>query len=146
MGRRERGYAEVPMTEFFRVRTVAEALLGFRPPHRVDVERLPVEAAGGRVLAHDVVAPHALPGFARSTVDGYGVRAADTFGASKTLPAYLDVVGAVAMGVIASAEVSAASAVEVPTGGALPGGADAVVMVEHTARAGADRIEVTRPV
>lgn len=134
------------MSEFFRVRTVAEALESFRPPHRVGVERVPVERAGGRVLARDVVTAHALPGFARSTVDGFAVRATDTFGASESLPAYLEIVGAVAMGAIPEIPVATGTTLDVPTGGALPEGADAVVMVEHTSRAGLDRIEVTRPV
>jgi molybdopterin molybdotransferase len=112
----------------------------------VRTERVPVERAGERVLARDVLAVHELPGFARSTVDGFAVRATDTFGASESLPAYLDVVGAVAMGAIPHTALRAGAAFDVPTGGALPDGADAVVMVEHTSPAGADRIEIMRPV
>jgi len=65
---------------------------------RPAVEHVPTEGALGRVLANDVQAPHPLPPFARSTVDGYAVRAADTFGASPSLPAYLHVIGEVRMG------------------------------------------------
>jgi len=93
-----------------------------------------------------VRAPHELPGFIRSTVDGYAVRAADTYGVSDGLPGYLTVTGAVLMGTEPSAEVKPGTAVMMPTGGALPRGADAVVMVEYTAEAMPGTIEVVRPV
>ena len=93
-----------------------------------------------------VTAPHPLPGFARSTVDGYAVRAADTYGVSEGLPGYLTVTGAVAMGAAPTATVRPGTAVAMPTGGALPPGADAVVMIEYTAEAMQGTIEVVRPV
>jgi molybdopterin molybdotransferase len=132
--------------EFFAVRTVAETLAGFRPARRTAVETVALEAAHGRVPAEPVRAPHDLPGFPRSTVDGYAVRAADTYGASEGLPSYLDVVGSVAMGRAASVAVAPGKAVAMPTGGVIPDGADAVVMVEHTQEAMAGTIEVVRPV
>jgi molybdopterin molybdotransferase len=132
--------------EFFAVRTVADALAGFRPARRTPPEAVALESALGRVPATPVTAPGSLPGFARSTVDGYAVRAADTYGASEGLPGYLDVRGAVRMGRAPEVEVDAGGAVEIPTGGALPPGADAVVMVEHTNVAIAGTIEVVRPV
>lgn len=132
--------------EFFAVRTVADALAGFRPARRTPPEAVALESALGRVPATPVSAPAPLPGFARSTVDGYAVRAADTYGASEGLPSYLDVRGAVRMGRAPEVEVDAGGAVEIPTGGALPPGADAVVMVEHTNVAIAGTIEVVRPV
>ncbi|HEX2102963.1 MAG TPA: gephyrin-like molybdotransferase Glp, partial [Solirubrobacteraceae bacterium] len=89
--------------------------------------------------------PHDLPGFARSTVDGYAVRAADTYGASEGLPSYLEVRGAVAMGRAPEVAVGPGRAVAMPTGGVLPDGADAVVMVEHTQEAMPGTIEVVRP-
>ena len=101
--------------------------------------------AHGRVPAEPVHAPHDLPGFARSTVDGYAVRAADTYGASEGLPSYLEVTGAVAMGRAPEGAVAPGSAVAMPTGGVIPDGADAVVMVEHTQEAMAGTIEVVRP-
>jgi len=104
-----------------------------------------------RVTAGPVTAPHPLPGFARSTVDGYAVRAADTYGVSEGLPGYLTVTGAVRMGAAPDITVSAGTAVSMPTGGAIPPGADAVVMIEYTAEAlpattGPGTIEVVRPV
>jgi molybdopterin molybdotransferase len=132
--------------EFFAVRTVADALAGFRPARRTPPQAVALESALGRIPATPVTAPAPLPGFARSTVDGYAVRAADTYGASEGLPSYLDVRGAVRMGRAPDVEVDAGGAVEIPTGGALPPGADAVVMVEHTNVAIAGTIEVVRPV
>jgi len=132
--------------EFFTARTVAEALHGFRPARRTDVETVPLTAARRRVPAAPVRSPHALPGFAKATVDGFAVRAADTYGASEGLPSYLDLAGAVRMGRAPEVAVPPGGAVAVPTGGVLPDGADAVVMVEHTAETMPGTIEVTRPV
>jgi molybdopterin molybdotransferase len=131
--------------EFFAVRTVGEALAGFRPARRTAVETVALAQAHGRVPAEPVHAPHDLPGFARSTVDGYAVRAADTYGASEGLPSYLEVTGAVAMGRAPEGAVAPGTAVAMPTGGVIPEGADAVVMVEHTQEAMAGTIEVVRP-
>jgi molybdopterin molybdotransferase len=131
--------------EFFAVRTVGEALAGFRPARRTGVETVALGQAHGRVPAEAVPAPHDLPGFARSTVDGYAVRAADTYGASEGMPSYLEVTGAVAMGRAPEGAVAPGTAVAMPTGGVIPEGADAVVMVEHTQEAMAGTIEVVRP-
>jgi len=132
--------------EFFAVRTVAETLGGFRPARRTATETVALAAARGRVPCEPVRAPHDLPGFAKSTVDGYAVRAADTYGASEGLPTYLEVAGAVAMGRAPQVAVTAGAAVAMPTGGVIPDGADAVVMVEYTQEAMAGTIEVVRPV
>lgn len=99
-----------------------------------------------RVPSQPVTAPHPLPGFARSTVDGYAVRAADTYGVSDGLPGYLTVTGAVRMGAAPDVTVTSGTAVGMPTGGVLPPGADAVVMVEYTTEAMPGTIEVVRPV
>ncbi len=132
--------------EFFATRTVAEALAGFRPGRRTPAELVPVAGALHRVPVLPVTAPHALPGFARSTVDGYAVRAADTYGVSEGLPGYLQVTGAVPMGAEPAVTVGAGTAVNMPTGGVLPPGADAVVMVEYTQVVMPGTIEVVRPV
>jgi molybdopterin molybdotransferase len=107
---------------------------------------IPLGEALRRVPARPVTAPHPLPGFARSTVDGYAVRAADTYGVSEGLPGYLTVTGAVLMGTEPDIAVAPGCAVSMPTGGALPPGADAVVMIEYTAEAMPGTIEVVRPV
>lgn len=132
--------------EFFATRTVSEALNGFSPALRTPVETVPLASALRRVPACDVLAPGPLPGFARSTVDGYAVRAADSYGASEGLPSYLDVAGAVRMGAEPDVQVTAGRAVEMPTGGVLPTGADAVVMIEYTSETMPGTVEVLRPV
>jgi molybdopterin molybdotransferase len=100
------------------------------------IEDVPLTQAHGRVIATDISTPTALPEFDRSTVDGFAVRAAD-------LPAKLRLTGEVRMGEIASVRVNAGEAVQVHTGGNIPVGADAVVMVEQTTRVDADHILAT---
>jgi len=90
----------------------------------------------GRVIAEDVYAPCDIPGFSRSTVDGYAVVAADTAGAGEAIPVFLKQTGAVSMGKPADFSIHPGECAYVPTGGMLPGGADAVVMVEYTEAAG----------
>jgi molybdopterin molybdotransferase len=132
--------------EFFTVKAVSEALAEFRPSHRTPAESVPLAQAGGRVPTAPMAAREALPGFDRSSVDGYAVRARDTFGASEGIPAYLRVTGAVRMGALAQDDVVGQTAVAIPTGGMLPPGADAVVMIEHTQEAMEGTVEVVRPV
>jgi molybdopterin molybdotransferase len=136
------------MPEFFNVLPPGDALrllLDRLEPH-VEAERVATPGAVGRVTAGAIVSPEDLPAFPRSTMDGYSVRASDTFGASEGLPAYLDVVGEVPMGRPPGVSVSEGQAVLAHTGGMLADGADAVVMVEQTQRLGAAAIEVVRPV
>jgi molybdopterin molybdotransferase len=132
--------------EFFTARTVAEALAGFRPEHRTSVEQVTLSDALHRVPVEEVPSPVPLPGFAKSTVDGYAVCAADTYGASDGLPSYLDLLGVVRMGAAPDVAVRPGGCVTMPTGGVLPEGADAVVMVEYTAENMPGTVEITRPV
>lgn len=132
---------------FFTVRTLQEALQtlldAITPIDRT--EALPTAAAAGRVLAIAPTSPIDLPQFNRSTMDGFAVRAADTFGASDTLPAYLAQVGSVPMGAVPGFCLETGQTAEIFTGAMLPDGADAVVMIERTQQAG-DEIEVLAPV
>ena len=135
------------MNELFTVLPPGEAFATFgRFCSRVDrTETVALDAALGRVLAEDVVARETLPSFARSTMDGYAVRAADTHGASEQSPAYLRVVDDVPTAVVPAVHVGVREAVRTHTGAMMPPGADAVVMVEDTnlhATGGADRAEV----
>jgi molybdopterin molybdotransferase len=137
------------MPEFLRLQTPSEALarlLESLPPEAsLGSQDIPTAEALGRVLAVDIRAPHALPPFPRSSVDGYAVRAADTFGASASLPAYLSVAGEVLMGTLTTLSLDRGRAALVHTGGMIPAGADAVVMVEDTQVARPDEIEVLKP-
>lgn len=116
------------------------------PVPATGVERVPLAEALGRVLARPCQAEAPLPGFRRSAVDGYAVQARDTFGASESFPALFQVAGRVEMGRPAPGGPQTGEAVAVPTGGMLPPQADAVVMEEYVHDAGADSIEVVRPV
>ena len=136
------------MPEFFNVVPPDEALetLLRRLDVRVPKERIPTRESLGRTTAEDVSSPEDLPAFSRSAMDGYSVRAADTFGASEALPAYLEVVGEVPMGQVPHVRLSTGHSAKAYTGGMLAVEADAVVMVEHTQAAGDSTIEVLRPV
>jgi molybdopterin molybdotransferase len=113
--------------------------------HRV-TETVPTDEALGRVLAAPIRASEPLPPFDRSTVDGYAVRAKDTFGASSSLPAYLQVLGEIKMGEAASGELEGVGAILIHTGGMIPQGANAVVMLENTQAIQDDEIEVHKAV
>jgi len=109
-------------------------------------ETVALSQALGRVTVKPIVAPHPLPAFTRSSVDGYAVRAVDTFGASESLPVYLPVNGEVLMGTAPAFRLDAAGCALIHTGGMLPLGADAVVMVENTQLARPGEVEVFRAV
>jgi molybdopterin molybdotransferase len=136
------------MPELFQVVTVAQALERLLPrvAPLARPERVPITDALDRVLAAELRSPVDLPAFARSTMDGFAVRAADTYGASEGLPAYLALCGEVPKGRAADLEVRPGQAARVHTGGMLPPGADAVVMVENTQALDDATIEVVRPV
>ncbi|HNT55921.1 MAG TPA: molybdopterin-binding protein, partial [Anaerolineaceae bacterium] len=123
-----------------------DSLLRQVPVGPLGTEVLPAAAALGRVVAADVTAVAALPGFTRSSVDGYAVNAADTFGVSETLPAYLRLLGEVRMGAAPDFRIAKGGAALIHTGGMLPEGADSVVMLEYTQLARPDEIEILRPV
>lgn len=136
------------MPELFQVVTVEQANQRLdehiRPLQRV--ESIPLMDALDRVMAEALRAPVPLPAFPRSTMDGFAVCAADTYGASEGLPAYLNVVGEVPMGRAADLRVGRGQAARVHTGGMLPAGSDAVVMVENTQILDDRLIEVVKPV
>jgi molybdopterin molybdotransferase len=115
-------------------------------PLEIQSEEAESSAALGRVTVSPVIAQHPLPSFPRSTVDGYAVRAADTHGASESLPAYLNLVGEVPMGGSPDFTLSPAECALIHTGGMLPSGADAVMMIEHTQGARKAEVEVLRSV
>ena len=91
-------------------------------------------------------APADLPAFRRSTVDGYALRAAESFGASPGLPALLRMAGELRMGEAAQQPLAPGSALLIHTGGMLPPDADAVIMLERTQQLGSDEIELLAPV
>src|SRR5512147_576395 len=112
----------------------------------LSVEETPISSALGRVLASGIVSASDLPEFDRSTMDGYAVRSADTFGAAESRPALLNVVGDILMGTVTERSIGKGEAMKIATGGALPAGADAVVMFEQTQPVEAASIEVVKAV
>lgn len=114
---------------------------GWRP----EPETIPLSQAVGRVLAQPVEAKEFIPGFDRSTVDGYALRAADTFGCGESIPALLTLVGEVRMGETPEFELEAGQCAYIPTGGCLPAGADAVAMVEYAEDYGDGTVGVQSP-
>lgn len=112
--------------------TAREKLLRACSGQKLQTERLPLEQAFGRILAEDIRAGEAIPSFRRSSVDGYAVRSADTTGATESIPVFLEIVEDVAAGQEAISEICPGMCAYVPTGGMIPEGADAMVMVEYT--------------
>ena len=108
-------------------------------------ESVPLSAALGRVLAEPITAQEYVPDFDRSTVDGYACRAADTFGCSDAIPAILNLAGEVLMGQGADFALSRDSCIYVPTGGAIPKGADCAVMLEYTEDYGDGTVGIMKP-
>ena len=136
------------MAEFLTVCASADALqtLFTLLPGPPPTELISSAAALDRVTAAAVLAPEALPTFVRSTVDGYAVQARNTFGATNTLPAYLHLAGEIHMGEAAAQSLQPGQTILIHTGGMLPIGADAVVMVENTQLSRPDEVEVLRAV
>ncbi|MDP6452211.1 MAG: molybdopterin molybdenumtransferase MoeA, partial [SAR202 cluster bacterium] len=136
------------MPEFFNVvsPTDAVATLNDRLERTLPSETIRTTDSLHRVTASTVVSGEILPAFARSSMDGYSVRAQDTYGASESLPALLNVIGDVVTGQQAVVSLGVGDAAVAYTGGMLANGADAVVIVERTLVVDENTIEVTSPV
>jgi molybdopterin molybdotransferase len=111
-----------------------------------ETESVKIAQGFGRKLAQDITVSLPVPGFNRSTVDGYAVKSADTFGASESLPALLTIVGEIPMGSKTGITLSPNEAAAIATGGMLPRNADAVVMIEYTEKIDDVTIEVSKAV
>jgi molybdopterin molybdotransferase len=136
------------MPEFLELLPPAEAskILLENLHSQPEAEIVKTADALGRVIVESVLAPHPLPTFPRTTVDGYAVRAADTFGASESLPAYSFLVGEVPMGSAPGFSIGKAQCALIHTGGMLPEGSDAVVMIENTQMVNEKEVEILRAV
>ncbi|MFH0967460.1 MAG: gephyrin-like molybdotransferase Glp [Methanobacteriota archaeon] len=139
---------ETPTTSsgyYFDVVPIEEAVRIVRSiSHQTGTETIPIDNADGRTLSEPIFAPTDIPGFDRSWRDGYAIFADSTSNASETSPITLQCVGTVQMGTTSSVTVSPEHCMYIPTGGHLPTGADAVVMVEYTDRIG-DTVFIKRP-
>ncbi len=134
------------MKGFFKVQTpdqLYEKMDRFKP---LSYERTTIEDSLHRVLFEDIISPVNLPEFPRSTVDGFALKAKDTYGASEKNPAILRVVGEIPMGQVSEVEVKEGEAVKVATGGMVPRGADAVEMVEYTEWIDSNTLHVSKAI
>lgn len=131
---------------FFHVVTPDEARRAFARITPGGTERVAVVEAAGRVISERLVVPGDLPTFDRAHMDGYAVRARDTFGASSSLPTYLKLAGVVEMGRKPDSALSRGCAMRIATGGMMPEGADAVVMIEYTDEIAGGQVEIGRSV
>lgn len=113
-------------------------------PLKENTEMVSLSAAAGRILAEDICAKEYVPDFDRSTVDGYAIRARDAFGCSDAMPAVLSLAGEVLMGEEADFVLQPETCCAVPTGGAVPKGADCVVMIEYTENYGDNTIGISK--
>jgi len=134
------------MQTFFKVKTAQEVLTSLGDIKPLGIEGIPIRSSLGRVIARDIESGEDIPGFRRSTVDGYAVAARDTYGASESLPALLTLAGEVRMGTIPQFGLNRGECALIPTGGMLPEGTDSVVMVEYSQKMEQGAVEVTRPV
>jgi molybdopterin molybdotransferase len=134
------------MSLFLQLVSVSKAVEEVRMiAERCGDEPVPLADALHRILARDIAADVDIPGFTRSVVDGYAVRAAETVGSSDAIPSIFALRGRVAMGASAAMNLQPGECIYVPTGGVLPGGADAVVMIEHAEQIG-DEILIKKSV
>ena len=136
------------MPEFFNIRSPSQAFEDLRPylSPISESEVTPTASSLGHVIAEQIHSPENLPAFPRSSMDGFSVRARDTFGASESLPALLEVVADIPTGRRSETALNPGQAAVAYTGGMLADEADAVVMVERTQPADSRSIEVLRPV
>lgn len=132
------------MKSFLTLKSVDEVLSLVETGAPLPAERVPLDECAGRRLAADFLSPEDLPGFARSTVDGYAVRARDVFGAQEGSPALLECVGDCPMGRAPDFSLGEGQTARILTGGMLPEGADCVVMVEYSRPAGERLVELIR--
>ena len=120
--------------------------LNLREIIQSNIEEVDIKTSLHRFLAEEIVARTNLPGFNRSTMDGYAIRAEDSFGATDSLPSYLKMIGEIKMGVKPEFKINPGEAVEISTGGMLPEGANAVMMVEYTEQIDDDTIEARKSI
>jgi len=132
--------------ELITVEKALQLLFHYSPFKRPREINCAIENAYGMVVSRDIISSEDLPSFSRSTVDGFAVNAADTFGATEGVPAYVTVKGEILMGEHTDLILGKNEVAQIATGGMLPKGADAVVMLEYTQKIDERMIEVVKPV
>ncbi|CAG37203.1 molybdopterin molybdotransferase MoeA [Desulfotalea psychrophila] len=116
------------------------------PTGVIDTETITLEEALDRVVAGDIIARENLPAMSRSCMDGYALSARDSYGASESMPAYLEIQGEVLMGEVPNGRVKQGCCYKIPTGGILPTGSNSVVMFEHTIPVDETLVEIVKGV
>lgn len=132
--------------EVISVERALELIFSNLSPKLPSETRLRIEESYGRILSRDIISPEDLPDFSRSTVDGFAVSASDTFGATESMPSYLNIKYEILMGERPDFELKKGEIARIATGGMLPEGADAVIMLEHVQQIDGKTIEVLKPV
>lgn len=134
--------------DFFNVVSVEEGkkkMLEVFKKYSFNVEEIEILDSTDRVLAEDIVAFENVPEFNRSTVDGFAVKSSDTHGASESIPSFLTLLGEVRMGEKTETNISSGESIYVPTGGMVPEGADAVIMIEYAEKLDDSTLMVYKP-
>jgi molybdopterin molybdotransferase len=134
------------MKGFFKVQTPEQLYAKMDRFKPLTPEKVRIEESLHRVLSEDIVSTTNLPEFPRSTVDGFALKAKDTYGTSERNPAILRMIGEIPMGQVSDIEVKDGEAVKVATGGMVPKGADAVEMVEYTEWVDAHTLHAFKPI
>lgn len=135
--------------DFFNVVSIEEAkrlLLDNFSHYQFDVEEVNIIDSKNRILAEDIVSDINVPEFNRSTVDGYAIKSGDSNGASDAVPSVLNILGEVRMGQRTEVDIKSGEVLYVPTGGMLPNGADAMIMIENTEKMDENTLLINRSI
>lgn len=131
-----------------------KALISFEEARRIinenikpvrKTENIGINSASGRVVAQDIFAQFDIPLFNRAAMDGYAVRAKDTFGATQFKPKFLKVISSISAGEITDKKLCKRGCIEIATGAKIPAGCDAVVIAENT-ESHQNKIKIFKPV
>ena len=133
------------MKDFLTLQSIDSVFSHIRSFPLTPLETISLNESLNRHIANDFFAPEDLPGFDRVTVDGYAVNSQDTFGASESNPALLQIIGHCHVGTVPDKEISSGQAIRILTGAMLPKGADCAIMQEYVRQTKTDIIEITRP-
>lgn len=142
LSKREHDHSGRGFKQLTPTREAFQILISSLPRRTLDSEKCGVRQAHGRVLAEDLISPIDIPPFDRAAMDGFAVRAEDTYGASSTAPIFLRSVDTIHVGGVPTLALGKSQAAPIVTGGPMPHGADAVVMVEYTKQANHGTVEV----
>lgn len=134
--------------DFFKLVTVKEGrgkMLQVFKEYEIGTEEISLINATSRILSKSLISKENVPEFNRSTVDGYAIKSSDSHGASESMPSFLNLIGEIKMGERAKMRISSGEAVYVPTGGMIPEGADAVIMIENAEKLDDSTLLIYKP-